>query len=166
MSRARRGEAGKSPVILVVLPCFVLLVAISAHIKLLWCQQPLLSNRPSKSSAPADSSLFHNKAGTSPLPTMSRALKLSLCTTLLLVLLVVHLPGVLPSPVDHDSSDRYFRQHERSRYDHVQAGIQPGKRGAAASESAICSRHGTDIILKGGNAADAVRFLFFLQLIN
>nr|BDX17131.1 gamma-glutamyl transpeptidase [Aspergillus sydowii] len=87
---------------------------------------------------------------------MSRVLKLSLCTTLLLVLLVVHLPTVLPSPVDYDSSDHYFRQHERSRYDHVQAGVQPGKRGAVASESAICSRHGTDIILMGGNAADAM----------
>lgn len=96
---------------------------------------------------------------------MSRVLKLSLCTTLLLVLLVVHLPTVLPSPVDYDSSDHYFRQHERSRYDHVQAGVQPGKRGAVASESAICSRHGTDIILMGGNAADAVRFLFSLQLL-
>lgn len=93
---------------------------------------------------------------------MSRVLKLSLCTTLLLVLLVVHLPSAVSSPVDYDSSDRYFRQHERSRYDHVQAGVQAGKRGAVASESAICSRHGTDIILMGGNAADAVRFLFFL----
>lgn len=87
---------------------------------------------------------------------MSRVLKLSLCTTLLLVLLVVHLPSAVPSPVDYDSSDRYFRQHERSRYDHVQAGVQAGKRGAVASESAICSRHGTDIILMGGNAADAM----------
>ncbi|KAL2822689.1 nucleophile aminohydrolase [Aspergillus cavernicola] len=34
--------------------------------------------------------------------------------------------------------------------------IENGKRGAAASESAICSRHGTDIIMMGGNAADAM----------
>lgn len=31
-----------------------------------------------------------------------------------------------------------------------------GKRGAVASESATCSHHGTDMLMLGGNAADAV----------
>ncbi|KAL4938719.1 hypothetical protein BDV06DRAFT_214883 [Aspergillus oleicola] len=72
--------------------------------------------------------------------TMSRVLRLSLCTTICLVLLLVHFPGVLPSPLDSDSSDN----------------ADFGKRGAVASESHICSRHGTDVILRGGNAADAM----------
>ncbi|KAL4923194.1 gamma-glutamyltransferase [Aspergillus undulatus] len=88
-----------------------------------------------------------------PKSTMSRVLKLSLCTTLLLVLLVVHLPGVLPSPLGIDSDlIGPSRQHGRSRSSEADS----GKRGAVASESHICSRHGTDIILKGGNAADAM----------
>lgn len=36
-------------------------------------------------------------------------------------------------------------------------GLGPGKLGAVASESSICSRHGTDMLEMGGNAADAVR---------
>jgi gamma-glutamyltranspeptidase/glutathione hydrolase len=35
--------------------------------------------------------------------------------------------------------------------------LGPGKLGAVASESSICSRHGTDMLEMGGNAADAVR---------
>lgn len=34
--------------------------------------------------------------------------------------------------------------------------LGPGKLGAVASESSICSRHGTDMLEMGGNAADAV----------
>ncbi|KAL5336041.1 gamma-glutamyltranspeptidase-domain-containing protein [Aspergillus crustosus] len=74
--------------------------------------------------------------------TMSRVLRLSVCTTLLLVFLIGHLPGVFTSPVGHCSP------HHGNSAD--------GKRGAVASESDVCSRHGTDIILKGGNAADAM----------
>jgi gamma-glutamyltranspeptidase/glutathione hydrolase len=33
---------------------------------------------------------------------------------------------------------------------------RPGRLGAVASESSICSRVGTDLLRKGGNAADAV----------
>ena len=33
------------------------------------------------------------------------------------------------------------------------------KLGAVASESAVCSRIGTDLLENGGNAADAVRYL-------
>jgi gamma-glutamyltranspeptidase/glutathione hydrolase len=81
---------------------------------------------------------------------LSRLLRLSVCTTLCLVLLVFHVPSVLPSPLD--SYDRYIHAHKYER----SAEAHGGKRGAVASESAICSRHGTDIILMGGNAADAV----------
>ena len=34
------------------------------------------------------------------------------------------------------------------------------KLGAVASESAVCSHIGTELLEKGGNAADAVRYLF------
>lgn len=34
--------------------------------------------------------------------------------------------------------------------------LGPGKLGAVASESSICSRHGTSMLEIGGNAADAV----------
>jgi len=63
----------------------------------------------------------------------------------LAVLLVVHLPGASPQPVQ----DRWGRwkthQHQGN-----------GTLGAVASESAICSRIGTDMLQQGGNAADAV----------
>ncbi|CBF75434.1 gamma-glutamyltransferase [Aspergillus nidulans FGSC A4] len=86
----------------------------------------------------------------SPSLSLSRLLRLSVCTTLCLVLVVFHVPSVLPSPLD--SYDRYTRAHKYER----SAEAHDGKRGAVASESAICSRHGTDIILMGGNAADAL----------
>lgn len=37
--------------------------------------------------------------------------------------------------------------------------VEDGKLGAVASESAICSRAGTDMLERGGNAADAVSWL-------
>ncbi|KAI9374327.1 gamma-glutamyltranspeptidase [Aspergillus egyptiacus] len=86
---------------------------------------------------------------------MSRILRLSVCSALCLVLLLVYLPAVVvPSPLgaSDDRSSYRYRYASGSRSDEVEA----GKRGAVASESAICSRHGTDIILMGGNAADAM----------
>ncbi|RAK99649.1 uncharacterized protein BO80DRAFT_456355 [Aspergillus ibericus CBS 121593] len=79
-------------------------------------------------------------------PTMFRLVKLTVLSTFLLTVLVIQLPSVLTSPLD-------FATRQQVGGD----GIEDGKRGAAASESAICSRHGTDIITMGGNAADAVR---------
>lgn len=72
---------------------------------------------------------------------MLRALKISL-SIVLLVVLVVHLPGV-----------NSLSYNLAPREGHV---VEEGKTGAVASESAICSRHGTDILKQGGNAADAV----------
>ncbi|KAL3463101.1 gamma-glutamyltranspeptidase-domain-containing protein [Aspergillus heterothallicus] len=115
---------------------------------------PLL---PKHSSPPSDPSpAFHKRATTaistrstaSRTLTMSRVLRLSICTTLLLVLVVAYIPGAFPSPLASDRS----RPHGWSR----ELDLEDGKRGAVASESAICSRHGTDIILMGGNAADAM----------
>ncbi|KAL2809642.1 nucleophile aminohydrolase [Aspergillus granulosus] len=113
--------------------------------------QPLLPKH-----SPSDpSASFHKHTSTHSTAsrlTMSRVLRLSLCTTLLLVLLVVYTPGVFPSPLASDRYDPSSPPHGRARV----LGLEDGKRGAVASESAICSRHGTDIILIGGNAADAV----------
>ncbi|KAE8146225.1 gamma-glutamyltranspeptidase-domain-containing protein [Aspergillus avenaceus] len=78
--------------------------------------------------------------------TMGRAIRISLTITLFLVLIVTHLPDVLSSPVEHIIQRR----------DHGVHSLDDGKRGAVASESAICSRHGTDILRMGGNAADAM----------
>lgn len=60
-----------------------------------------------------------------------------------LVLLVVYLPRAWSSPVLVDG-------------DSVGKRAEHGKRGAVASESSICSRHGAEILSNGGNAADAV----------
>lgn len=78
---------------------------------------------------------------------MFRILRFTLPTTLVLIVLVTHLPNVLTSPLDYAT--------RQLSWDYE---LEDGKRGAVASESAICSRHGTDILLQGGNAADAVSF--------
>ncbi|KAL4869229.1 hypothetical protein BDV12DRAFT_168132 [Aspergillus spectabilis] len=108
-------------------------------------KQPLLFKH---SPSPPVDALSHIQTRSMQNLTMSRVLRLSFCTTLLLVFLVVHLPGVLPSPLG--ASDHYPRQHG------TYGQLEDGKRGAVASESHICSRHGTDILLQGGNAADAM----------
>jgi gamma-glutamyltranspeptidase/glutathione hydrolase len=69
-----------------------------------------------------------------------------------LVLVVVHLPNVYTSPLELLDRDLDGR-------DASHRGIGPGKLGAVASENSICSRHGTDILEKGGNAADGVSLL-------
>ena len=45
---------------------------------------------------------------------------------------------------------------------HNSSDKNPPKLGAVASESAVCSRIGTDLLEKGGNAADAVRSQFLV----
>ncbi|KAI3031098.1 unnamed protein product [Aspergillus niger] len=77
--------------------------------------------------------------------TMFRLAKFTVLSTLLLTIITIHLPSVLTSPLEFATS-RFDRTSE----------LEEGKRGAVASESAICSRHGTDIINIGGNAADAM----------
>jgi gamma-glutamyltranspeptidase/glutathione hydrolase len=79
---------------------------------------------------------------------MLRALKISLSIALVVVLVVVHLPSVHSTPLV--LSPRYQGLEHGS--DH----LGEGKLGAVASESALCSHHGTEMLKKGGNAADAV----------
>ncbi|PYH43352.1 gamma-glutamyltransferase [Aspergillus saccharolyticus JOP 1030-1] len=76
---------------------------------------------------------------------MFHILRFTLSTSLVLIVLVIHLPNVLTSPL---TSATHQMGHDNA--------LEVGKRGAVASESAICSRHGTNILLKGGNAADAM----------
>ncbi|OJJ36914.1 hypothetical protein ASPWEDRAFT_38574 [Aspergillus wentii DTO 134E9] len=66
-----------------------------------------------------------------------------------LLFLFAHFPSVYTSPVEIASSLR------RDNNGHVHK-IEDGKLGAVASESAICSRHGTEMLKMGGNAADAM----------
>ncbi|KAJ6098837.1 transcriptional regulator family: Fungal Specific TF [Penicillium canescens] len=79
------------------------------------------------------------------LETMLQPMRLGLLAILSLLLVVTHLPRASTSPLEFSEQDH--GSHGR---------IAPGKLGAVASESSICSEHGTDILKMGGNAADAL----------
>lgn len=76
-------------------------------------------------------------------------MKLGFLAILSLLLIAIHLPSANTSPLELSERDLNadFGSHGE---------IGPGKLGAVASESSVCSRHGSDILKKGGNAADAV----------
>ncbi|KAJ6033179.1 uncharacterized protein N7446_008529 [Penicillium canescens] len=76
---------------------------------------------------------------------MLQPMRLGLLAILSLLLVVTHLPRVSTSPLEFSEQDHGSHGH-----------IAPGKLGAVASESSICSKHGTDILKMGGNAADAL----------
>lgn len=78
-------------------------------------------------------------------------LRVATAAILSLVLLIVYLPTVYTSPV-------FTRDRQHSG--EASGEIEAGKLGAVASESALCSRYGTDMLEKGGNAADAVSISF------
>jgi gamma-glutamyltranspeptidase/glutathione hydrolase len=78
-----------------------------------------------------------------------------LVTLLLVLVLVIHVPNVLTSPLELTYRNTNGGNHQGHH-------VKDGKRGAVASESAICSRHGIDILELGGNAADAVSFSSFI----
>ena len=80
---------------------------------------------------------------------MYRFLRNTLSLSFILVLALIHLPDVLSSPLE-------LSTHHDSRSANTAKHIEEGKLGAVASESAICSRHGTEMLKIGGNAADAV----------
>ena len=72
---------------------------------------------------------------------MAGVIRITVVATLLLILLIAYLPAVRSQGFNDNI---------------VPGDVQAGKLGAVASESALCSHHGTDILEKGGNAADAV----------
>lgn len=76
---------------------------------------------------------------------MLHSMRLGLLALVSLGLVVVHLPGASTSPLE------LFDRGTNGRN-----GFSPGKLGAVASESSICSAHGTEMLKMGGNAADAV----------
>lgn len=80
---------------------------------------------------------------------MYRFLRNTLSLSFILVLALIHLPDVLSSPLEPSA-------HYDSRSANTVEHFEEGKLGAVASESAICSRHGTEMLKIGGNAADAV----------
>lgn len=83
---------------------------------------------------------------------MFRLLRAAFAGSLVLaLLLLVQVPGVVPSPLLADPP-------VSARGAEALGSVGPGQRGAVASESEICSRHGTEMLLMGGNAADAVSF--------
>ncbi|CAG7946026.1 unnamed protein product [Penicillium nalgiovense] len=73
---------------------------------------------------------------------MLQPMRLGDLVVLSLLLIAIHLPSANTSPLE-------FTERDTDE-------IGPGKLGAVASESSICSRHGSDILKNGGNAADAV----------
>ncbi|CAG7943736.1 unnamed protein product [Penicillium salamii] len=80
---------------------------------------------------------------------MLQPIRFSLCAILSLFLIVTYLPSANTSPLEFSERESHTGQELRTE-------TAPGKLGAIASESAICSRHGVDILKLGGNAADAV----------
>ncbi|KAJ5932525.1 hypothetical protein N7516_007014 [Penicillium verrucosum] len=80
---------------------------------------------------------------------MSQPLKLGFLTIFSLLLIAIHLPSAKTSPLE-------FNERDPNADLGSHGGIGPGKLGAVASENSICSRHGSDILKKGGNAADAL----------
>ncbi|RHZ67964.1 gamma-glutamyltransferase family protein [Aspergillus thermomutatus] len=80
---------------------------------------------------------------------MPGLLRVTFLVTLLLLVLVIHVPNVLTSPLELTYPNANGGNHQGHH-------VKDGKRGAVASESAICSRHGIDILELGGNAADAL----------
>ncbi|KAJ5342393.1 hypothetical protein N7541_011517 [Penicillium brevicompactum] len=80
---------------------------------------------------------------------MLQSMRLGLFAILSLLLIVTYLPKVNTSPLE-------FLERDVDVENELHTEIAPGKLGAIASESAICSQHGADILRMGGNAADAL----------
>lgn len=80
---------------------------------------------------------------------MLQPMRLGLLAILSLLLIVTYLPKVNTSPLE-------FPERDTNVDNGLHTEIAPGKLGAIASESAICSQHGVEILKMGGNAADAV----------
>lgn len=66
-----------------------------------------------------------------------------------LALVIINLPTSFGTPLD-------LFPGKSSTQDGWHRKFAPGKLGAVASESSICSGHGTEMLKMGGNAADAV----------
>lgn len=71
------------------------------------------------------------------------------------ILLVACLPGAYTSPLEFSIRDS---DHDNGSTQRIGA----GKLGAIATENAICSRHGIEMLEMGGNAADAVSTKYWL----
>ncbi|KGO77704.1 Gamma-glutamyltranspeptidase [Penicillium italicum] len=80
---------------------------------------------------------------------MLQPVRLGFLAVLSLLLIAIHLPSANTSPLEFSERDPHAGLESHG-------GIGPGKLGAVASESSICSGHGSDILKMGGNAADAL----------
>ncbi|KAI2702137.1 transcriptional regulator family: Fungal Specific TF [Penicillium roqueforti] len=80
---------------------------------------------------------------------MLQPIRLGVLAILSLLLIAIHLPTANTFPLEFSERDTNAGHGSHGK-------IGPGKLGAVASESSICSRHGSDILEKGGNAADAL----------
>lgn len=80
---------------------------------------------------------------------MFQPARLGLLAILCLILLIVNLPGAFTKPLEFPPRSPNTNGGSNHK-------LAPGKLGAVASESSVCSGHGTKILESGGNAADAV----------
>ncbi|KAH1466015.1 hypothetical protein KXX58_005561 [Aspergillus fumigatus] len=112
-------------------------------------KQPLLQSSPSNTPVGLSDSSQSVTRRPNRATTMSGHLRAAFFVALLLLVLVVHVPKVLTSPLGLTYRNPNGGNHQGHH-------VKDGRRGAVASESAICSRHGIDILELGGNAADAL----------
>ncbi|OOQ83174.1 gamma-glutamyltranspeptidase [Penicillium brasilianum] len=111
-------------------------------------KQPLLGSilRAKVKSTDWDSDLRKSQRDESR--TMLHSKNFGLLAVLSLILLVICLPSVSTTPLEFSIRDTDSQDASRE--------IGLGKRGAVATENALCSRHGIEILKMGGNAADAL----------
>ena len=72
---------------------------------------------------------------------------------------VIFALAILAHPFSESSNLHLEQQYGRRHYQ------ESDKRGAVASESAVCSRIGIDLLKAGGNAADAVSNYIKIKII-
>ena len=80
---------------------------------------------------------------------MLHSRNVGLLAVLSVILLVACLPGAYTSPLEFSIRNSDHNNGSTQK-------IGEGKLGAIATENAICSRHGIEMLEMGGNAADAV----------
>ncbi|KAJ5291817.1 Gamma-glutamyltranspeptidase [Penicillium angulare] len=111
--------------------------------------QPLLLSHVSLNTREIADHAPRTRTWLNTIKTMVQNTKLGLLVLLSVLLLVIYLPKVQNSTLKPliSNQDESLGIHKN---------LEPGKLGAVASESSICSRHGTDMLKMGGTAADAL----------
>lgn len=107
----------------------------------------------------ARASLQDRQQQNARLPILLGAVLLFAATTMVILKgsVISAIAGFLTCASGLQAESDYFEAVTSPGHPHAPAiHIPPGHRGAVASENAICSRIGTDLLKRGGNAADAM----------